>query len=47
MALGIEPQASFEKGVIQLDLNDFIIYYTDGVTEVIDTTIMVAKREGL
>jgi sigma-B regulation protein RsbU (phosphoserine phosphatase) len=37
MALGIEPQASFERGVIQLDPNDFIIFYTDGVTEAIDS----------
>jgi sigma-B regulation protein RsbU (phosphoserine phosphatase) len=33
MAMGIEPQASYEQAVIQLARNDLLVLYTDGVTE--------------
>jgi PAS domain S-box-containing protein len=46
-ALGIEPQANFEQDVIQLDPNDFIIFYTDGVTEAIDTKGKDFSRKNL
>ncbi len=36
MALGIDSSASFDQQVIQLEPGDFILSYTDGVTEAIN-----------
>jgi len=36
-ALGIETQSIYQQGVVHLDPHDFIVLYTDGVTEAIDT----------
>ncbi len=33
MALGIDPHARFQQVVIQLQAGDFVLGYTDGVTE--------------
>jgi sigma-B regulation protein RsbU (phosphoserine phosphatase) len=37
VALGVMPDASFEQGTLQLDLGDFVLLYTDGVTEATDS----------
>jgi sigma-B regulation protein RsbU (phosphoserine phosphatase) len=36
MALGIEPDASYEQRTLRLEPGDFILLYTDGVTDAID-----------
>jgi sigma-B regulation protein RsbU (phosphoserine phosphatase) len=33
IAMGIEPQASYEQGSVELARNDLVVLYTDGVTE--------------
>jgi sigma-B regulation protein RsbU (phosphoserine phosphatase) len=36
MALGVIPDASYEQRTVQLNAGDFILFYTDGVTDAID-----------
>jgi sigma-B regulation protein RsbU (phosphoserine phosphatase) len=37
MALGVEPDTSFEQHTLHLIPGDFILFYTDGVTDAMDT----------
>jgi len=37
MALGVEPAASYEQRTLHLEPGDFILLYTDGVTDATDT----------
>ena len=37
MALGIQEDATYQQGSVQLNPGDFIVMYTDGVTEAMDT----------
>jgi sigma-B regulation protein RsbU (phosphoserine phosphatase) len=37
MALGIDPEVSYEQRTVHLNLGDFILLYTDGVTDAMDT----------
>ncbi len=36
MLLGVEENSSFEEIKINLEVNDFIAFFTDGVTEAIN-----------
>jgi sigma-B regulation protein RsbU (phosphoserine phosphatase) len=37
MALGVQPDASYEQRTLRLEPGDFILLYTDGVTDATDT----------
>jgi sigma-B regulation protein RsbU (phosphoserine phosphatase) len=36
MALGIQEEATYQQGSVQLNPGDFLVMYTDGVTEAMD-----------
>ena len=36
MALGVIPDTLYEQRTIQLNAGDFVLFYTDGVTDAID-----------
>jgi sigma-B regulation protein RsbU (phosphoserine phosphatase) len=47
MALGIEDDARYEQRTVQLASGDFILFYTDGVTDAINTQEQEFGRERL